>query len=435
MAKYNGFKRKWRNSTGNLRSPTSLGELSPGRRPMGDLRGAYRPTGPRGGAARPAGNTITLGPNEFNRLSPASSDMQGYQRHVRHVQQRMALKGLGPLAFRLSPFGRALNALDLLGAGWAEIMPEQEAGEWTFPGSQVLCDDGPPYNGLRTVGRSACAPDPGGVTGLRCGSNFVTLDPDWEGTRKELGFEGMHPSNQCVTWYFGKGVVEGWGPAARLRPVTKVESITLIRAPNTPGPTVVGTRTPYRPAVVTPLPSGFLPTLRPMPSRRPRPTARPLPKPYETPAVTWRSDGGYPGGSPTKTKEPHKQVPPRPNVRERKFRLNLGLAGKLYGSFTEFQDFTDSIADAVEGKRCKSRNPFKAWECIAANWDRIDWEKAVYNLIANQIEDYLIGQVGKVNAKAVAHAAAHGYYRSPVGFQFGNSYWRNIGNLDIQNER
>lgn len=124
----------------------------------------------------------------------------------------------------------------------------------------------------------------------------------------------------------------------------------------------------------------------------------------------------------------HALRPPGRKEKESKFKLDAGLAGKLYGGVTEFNDFTEAVAAAVElpnGRDCRNRNPYKAWQCIIANKDKLNRRQAEINIIANQIEDFLIGQVGKANAKAVANAVAAGYYRSPVGFQFGQSYWRN----------
>lgn len=180
-------------------------------------------------------------------------------------------------------------------------------------------------------------------------------------------------------------------------------------------------------------------TRQPMPmvNSAPMPQAMPLPRfrrgrlrlrPYQTMARQFSPQPlRYGGRGSGITTVAHNQLPPNKRDSEAKFKINLGLAGKLYGGFTEFQDFTESVAKAVKlpnDRDCRSRNPYKAWACIIANRDKLDRNAAAYNIIENQIEDFLIGQFGRAGAKAVAKAAAAGYYRSPVGLQFGGSYHR-----------
>lgn len=111
----------------------------------------------------------------------------------------------------------------------------------------------------------------------------------------------------------------------------------------------------------------------------------------------------------------HKIAPPRTQTKERKFVMALNNAttlGRIVGFGGEAGDFISAVYDAMDYK-CKrahgTGSGSNGWVTmtdkasqIFLHLDCIDWTKAVKNLIANQVEDLVIGKIGKTGAKANA---------------------------------
>lgn len=102
------------------------------------------------------------------------------------------------------------------------------------------------------------------------------------------------------------------------------------------------------------------------------------------------------GGPPTKIV--HREVKTK---REKKTAWLLGRA--LLGAYhtaTEIGDLVDALADAIPGKPCYGLPGFRKLVCVIEHWEDIDPETAVENIIANEIEDRLVGrfmgQLGKL---------------------------------------
>ena len=64
-----------------------------------------------------------------------------------------------------------------------------------------------------------------------------------------------------------------------------------------------------------------------------------------------------------------------------------------YHNATEVNDFFESLADAIPGGACSKMPGFQRALCVLENFEDIDWDKAIENLILNQIEDKVIGTV------------------------------------------
>lgn len=144
------------------------------------------------------------------------------------------------------------------------------------------------------------------------------------------------------------------------------------------------------------------------------PTVGPQLPPYADPALHY-PEGGRP------TPGHHNNVPDS----SKKLKINYGPLGNLYGGITEIGDLADAIAPAIPGDPCKNaKGLHQKWACIFAHAGQIDWGVAGVNILKNQLQDQLIGKLGKFGKNAVSNAANRGYYGSPVGLSTGGSFTR-----------
>jgi len=102
----------------------------------------------------------------------------------------------------------------------------------------------------------------------------------------------------------------------------------------------------------------------------------------------------------------HRLAPPGRAVKEKKFFYAIhsaSLLGQVLGLVTESMDATYALWDAMdESIRCGWRRPppHVAANLIYEHWDKIDYEKALRNIIENEIEDRVIGKAGQLAGKA-----------------------------------
>lgn len=182
--------------------------------------------------------------------------------------------------------------------------------------------------------------------------------------------------------------------------------------------------------------------------------------------------GGLPGGSPSVTVDPQGNVRPRTQanparpgrgVAEKKVKGGAALfaAGKAIGAVTETADFVEALYKALDKQCLKAKGasaPRTTWRAGATgagrmgddgkNWhwspghgwrrevgyyqkvsmpdqamaiyrnlDCLDVEQAIKNVIANQIEDAILGSLGKQSKKASQKKRPHG--AMPFGFEVG----------------
>jgi hypothetical protein len=81
-----------------------------------------------------------------------------------------------------------------------------------------------------------------------------------------------------------------------------------------------------------------------------------------------------------------------------------------YHGATEVNDFIESLADALPDGKCKNLPGFQRAACVASRWDEIDWWQAAKNVIANEVEDQVVGRsIGKL-ADAGRKARSAGYH-------------------------
>lgn len=163
------------------------------------------------------------------------------------------------------------------------------------------------------------------------------------------------------------------------------------------------------------------------PWRRLEPDPHPDPKrkpqyrrpPYIDPAIEW--DVFQPRVRPRKTT--HKRVPPSPRKPERKLVWDIGKLGKFYGTLTEVDDFIKAVWKALPpNKRCDARTIQDRILCVWRNWKYVDRNEAFWNVIEDNFKDAVFGKLGRLQKKGIRKAADKGYYRSPVGPEFGRRF-------------
>lgn len=128
---------------------------------------------------------------------------------------------------------------------------------------------------------------------------------------------------------------------------------------------------------------------------------------FRWPAVGATSPPGVLSKPPVKTPGTFTPpAPPGPGTKEKKLAIRLGgvkggdTAGRVFGIATELIDFIEALYEAVpEALRPKGPKRFISWkkklETVWKHVDDIDWNVAFDNLVKNELEDRLIGTLGK----------------------------------------
>lgn len=103
------------------------------------------------------------------------------------------------------------------------------------------------------------------------------------------------------------------------------------------------------------------------------------------------------GGPPVRVT--HREVPTK-TEKKAKWRVALAKIIGGYHAATEINDFFESLADAIPGNPCGGMPGFARALCVIDHSDEIDPRQAAVNLIANELEDRLVGsamgQLGKL---------------------------------------
>lgn len=126
--------------------------------------------------------------------------------------------------------------------------------------------------------------------------------------------------------------------------------------------------------------------------------------------------------------KPHIQSPPKTGTKERKARIMIaGRAAKLIGQATEGMDLLVSIYEGLPQKiRDKVERENKGFvtvqdrmAAIYTYLDQLDLAVVAENILANMIEDKVIGTVGSGAAKGTRNMAEAGYWDRPFGWALG----------------
>lgn len=164
---------------------------------------------------------------------------------------------------------------------------------------------------------------------------------------------------------------------------------------------------------------GPAPVPRPRPQERPATRPRPVPRPQ---------GNAFPGVRPAPNpaielfpvvrpvKGGHTFQPPPPGTKERKFILALdngSMLGIVVNAVGETNDVLEALHDALP-KGCQTGTTPQAMAAdILGCYQQMDLGKALYNLLANQLEDNVYGRLGRLAA------AANRARGAPAGIQFG----------------
>lgn len=118
-------------------------------------------------------------------------------------------------------------------------------------------------------------------------------------------------------------------------------------------------------------------------------------------------------------------------TREKKFVARIGnqMVRAVISNVTEVGDFVDAIWNAIprDAKRLpvkgQQRGMHEKMVDIYNSWDAIDWTKAWKTILQDQVEDYVLGRLGKGLAN---QARVNPYYNRAVGFQTGMKFWPRV---------
>lgn len=123
----------------------------------------------------------------------------------------------------------------------------------------------------------------------------------------------------------------------------------------------------------------------------------------------------------------HVRQKPGPGVKERKGKMRTAadLAGDVLGGFSEFGDLVDSFYDALP-KQYKAKSYYKGkrirpswkkrWNALYQNFDKVDMNEALNNVVKNEVQDQLIGRASSKANKFLRGDRPSGIdYLQPAG--------------------
>lgn len=201
----------------------------------------------------------------------------------------------------------------------------------------------------------------------------------------------------------------------------------------------------------TPAPNPWTVPYRAIPRHKPNPNRAPSerrdrnngPNRNPAPHKQWEIT---PGNRDPRTGQPHKprlrdapDLHPKnrkkeKNEKERKARaVGVGgtLPGQLVSALTEAGDVINAFWKSLPPQRrgcfanpktrmmvCPRRSLENKMRDLYDHWEELRFDELVENLVLNQIEDYVFGQLGHVNAQAAREFG--NMTGRPVGFQFGH---------------
>jgi len=134
-----------------------------------------------------------------------------------------------------------------------------------------------------------------------------------------------------------------------------------------------------------------------------QPETYPRPKPDEVPLVQKplvydiTPYGAYARSLSGRAGKYHKRTPPSRNEKEKKSRASKFVAGfgMAYLAFTEALDVIGALWKAMPDSKPHGLNPFEKARYIASHMEQLDMAEAVKNLVENQIEDAIIGNLNR----------------------------------------
>lgn len=228
----------------------------------------------------------------------------------------------------------------------------------------------------------------------------------------------------------------GRGPQPRPNPRPKPQVPVPVPSPNprprprprprpsprpNPSPSPEPSPRPYPEPTPNPEP---VPRPDPKPVPVPRPVPRPVPAPEVVPVPAPPPETGLvpivvqePFQPPKVGTQPLPRPERKPKPREKEKKVYIGgkaasIFQPVIGRVTETMEFIDAFYKGVPWclRPNGNVNPAKRLETIYNEWDYIRWNKVLEELVANQVEDWTIGQVmQRANARMEDMDQTFGY--------------------------
>lgn len=215
-----------------------------------------------------------------------------------------------------------------------------------------------------------------------------------------------------VKWRTVSGLAAGLYPAATF--ATYVKPGIVIQPVEIPFPQLDPMQLPVARPVTQPRPLPRPARVMPpnpfrspheQPQRGPQPASRAAPAPISRGTITVIEPGVRPA---TRALPPRANKPPEKGKKEVKLKTGAaGLIAKIVNAATESADLIDAIYKGlprkIRGKAYwagEATTPIERAKLIYENFDKIEWGRAVYEIVANQLEDRAFGRLGRIGAKA-----------------------------------
>lgn len=234
------------------------------------------------------------------------------------------------------------------------------------------------------------------------------------------------PFNPSNPWLYPTEVPIEMAPPPRVQPEISPAVFPSV-APLT-APWVNPARSP------DPIPFRSIPRLNHIPLRfrhlAPRQAGNRLPGPLVRGRVepTGRYDLVFSPGQPVTVQETThaRQLPPA-GVKERKYIAHsAGLARKIWIAARVVTESIDAMREVhralPENMRTKNARPQVLARELWANFDHVDWEKAVKYLIANEMEDQAIGRTSRLFNNRTESAFGSRYIGQGLGTKLNKAY-------------
>lgn len=394
--------------------------------------------GPRRAHERPKSNPRIGTPNWNNSLGNRSPEFSfqrpgvpiSISRTPHTAAYALSLRGIRMMAWRFTPWG------DLLQIGLILLKRYQEAQDQTVlfhPSSaySLVCDLGGSATELSSLyGGNVCNTgqyySPGFVPTAESEwvSEWQVVDPNTASNICERVWHRTLPAEEAPEFVPAQPeVLPQFMPWPDEFP--DVQAVPAVMPQLDPATKPIGKPAPQPET----LPWAVLPYRQPNPWRDPVEQTERGPKPEPAlgppvgeqppPIVRPPLNPEFPGGKvvvrPPSFVIPNR--PPRKGEKEKKLAISLPAGHPVMqgiGAVTEGMDVIDAIYWAIPKKyRPKGfTNPWDKARAIYDNADNIDWEKALENILKNEIEDQIIGRSSKARNKAQRDA---GWKGRPVG--------------------
>lgn len=327
------------------------------------------------------------------------------------LEKRLMKRGILKSFEHLGLFALSRNPYVGLGLEALNLALDLYSGEWSYDprtfdysapllaNGFTLCCDGGPLEAWASIGGAHAPPVCSLATGLYCGLTHQVIGGQY-------GTAITYPENHKGTGWRSHEIMFGPKTDGGIR-MTFSQVWAKVWKRYSGGPNLTVT---IKPAYKNPLPRGNALTPPPFAvqesspgfdQRRQNRKALRLKK-YQRPALSIQIDPKHvPHTHLAPQLDKHDRLPPDYGDHEKKHNVKQALAKKvilkLYDATTEAKDIVDALYDALDKKCAGARSMNDKAYCVWKNLKYLDVDEAIKNLLANEIEDRIVGRfVGKV---------------------------------------